>query len=496
MKKKILAMALVLTMLIGLTGCGERRRRSSHHDKNVTGTSIDVTGEEDAEEDVKVNPDEVTLTRVGEIEDPDEKMHFNRIAPVYVDGDQNILCNYMGEKMNIDISGGKIEDILIRANHSINGKACFEVQMPNDKVNNRGVYSEDGEELIACDAAIIELMEGSSRFVKVIYATQKTEDQEKAMMYCTESIVSFSPSEDDEMYEGYARFYDLKEKRMVPLSDITSNSELRKFSACGNSFIYDNRDNDEVIVYSADGKEIKKYSNDAIELSIGKGLYSINKGSDMYSICDDNANELFQKNQEMKCSYDYEDYVKVIQDGKVSIYNREGEEVIPKSEYTDFYGMYGSEIFRMNKEDEKVFLSKDGTVIYKTKERTDRLSKGVFRCENEEDVYDFVDESGLLATTDKLAELAFYKEENGENRYFIYNKKEFVPFKANNYTSYGILLATQDDETGLYSLYELLDGKQFLDKCNRISVIDNYVYAYKDGKWNVYKVSIPKKYQD
>jgi len=57
------------------------------------------------------------------------------------------------------------------------------------------------------------------------------------------------------------------------------------------------------------------------------------------------------------------------------------------------------------------------------------------------------------------------------------------------------LLYTQDEESGLFNLYEVEDGKRLLDGYNKFEQIDNYIYAYKDSKWEIYKVSIPEKYQ-
>lgn len=81
MKRKILAMTLVVTMVIGLTSCGERRRTSRRHSEDVTGSSISAISAEEKEEAVEetANPNAVTLTRLGEIDDPQGKVNLMRV---------------------------------------------------------------------------------------------------------------------------------------------------------------------------------------------------------------------------------------------------------------------------------------------------------------------------------------------------------------------------------------------------------------------------------
>ncbi|MEI3301733.1 MAG: hypothetical protein V8R67_14140 [Eubacterium sp.] len=504
MKRKILAMTLVVTMVIGLTSCGERRRTSRRHSEDVTGSSISAISAEEKEEAVEetANPNAVTLTRLGEIDDPQGKVEFNASAPVCVEGNQAFLCNYMGEKTDIDVTGGKFRDV-ISADDSITGKAAFEVRMPSGEVNNVGLYSEDGEELIPCNASIIERVHGSSRYLKVIYATKKTKNEKKAIFFTSNDMLSsIAPGDDDVMYEGYVQFYDLKEKRMVPLtSNITSNYEADKYEACGNSLIYDNTMNDQVIVYNADGQEIKSYTHSTIILSIGDGMYCINKGmdyqgNDTYIVCDENANELLKKTKGMQCSYGYGDYIQVCKKDDASVCDRNGQEIIPSGKYSSFEGLQGNNIFHMKKGEKNVYITQDGNEIYTSKTSDSKLSNGVFYCDAKGDTYDVVDERGLLTTTKTIPDLALYQEENGTNSYFVYNQKEYVPFSASNYTTKGVLLKTQEEETALYSLHELVDGTLLLDNCNEIFWIDNYIYASKDGKWSVYKVSIPEKYKE
>jgi len=259
--------------------------------------------------------------------------------------------------------------------------------------------------------------------------------------------------------------------------------------------------NDQVIVYNADGQEIKSYTHSTIILSIGDGMYCINKGmdyqgNDTYIVCDENANELLKKTKGMQCSYGYGDYIQVCKKDDASVCDRNGQEIIPSGKYSSFEGLQGNNIFHMKKGEKNVYITQDGNEIYTSKTSDSKLSNGVFYCDAKGDTYDVVDERGVLTTTKTIPDLALYQEENGTNSYFVYNQKEYVPFSASNYTTKGVLLKTQEEETALYSLHELVDGTLLLDNCNEIFWIDNYIYASKDGKWSVYKVSIPEKYKE
>ena len=519
MKRKILAMTLAVTMVIGLTSCGERDRSSRRHSDDATGSSVSAISAEETEEAVEEtateeevadqeekseevigeyvkpkNVKKVKLKKIGEIADPDQKMDFDDYAPILNDGNKKTVCNYLGKKLDIDITNGELR-YGISADDSIDGKGAFEIRTSGE-VNTAGLYSEDGTELIACKADYISQMEEDSRFVKVIYVTKKTDHADDAIMYYTDSIVgSITPGPDDDMYEGYARFYDLKSKKMVPLPDITTSEELNKYTACGDSLIYNNSYNNEIIVYSASGKMIRKYTNNDMGITIGKTIYCINKGGKTYSVCDDSAKELFNKNKTMKCAKEYQDYIQVINGEKCSVYNQNGKEII-SGDYTEFCDMCGDEVFGMRKGDWRIYVAKDGTVLYKSEKYKDAMSKGVWSSQKKNGKYDVLDERGQIAVTNEQPELAFYKDNEDKKNCFIYNKKKYVKLPEARYSDFGVLLKTQNEKDGLFSLYELVDGKRLLKKYNEIKKIDNYIYAYKDGNWSVYKASIPEKYKE
>ena len=122
-------MTLAVTLVIGLTSCGERSRTSRHHSDDATGSSVSAISAEETEEAVEEtateeevadqeekseevigeyvkpkNVKKVKLKKIGEIADPDQKMDFDDYAPILNDGNKKTVCNYLGKKLDIDIT--------------------------------------------------------------------------------------------------------------------------------------------------------------------------------------------------------------------------------------------------------------------------------------------------------------------------------------------------------------------------------------------------------
>ena len=54
------------------------------------------------------------------------------------------------------------------------------------------------------------------------------------------------------------------------------------------------------------------------------------------------------------------------------------------------------------------------------------------------------------------------------------------------------MISAQSDSNGLYGVFDLFNGEQLLDyEYEKVQTAAGYLYAYKNGAWEVYQISGP-----
>ncbi len=91
--------------------------------------------------------------------------------------------------------------------------AVRELSGDNKNVNTCGLVDKNGNEVLPCKYAGIEML--NDRYAKVITADKETKDKDAALIYFTDKMVSFSPDEGDVMYSGKWEVYDMTAKQPV-----------------------------------------------------------------------------------------------------------------------------------------------------------------------------------------------------------------------------------------------------------------------------------------
>lgn len=229
MKKLIRVLALLLAMMVALSACAGTG--DDPEDEKKPGNSQQQTDPEPSETDggetaptettapeIPVDPVsveepdlsgiQVTVTEVGTIAYNDQ-IRFASELPVFrttVDEmSQYTFLSYLGEDLmgrtwNAYDSFG--EGILAAYTYSENVPQCSLIN-----VNTGEVYLDDN----AC-----QIQQMSRRFYYVIYATEKTDNQDEAFIYFTDRMFSMAPEEGDLLYKGYAKIFDLEKGKFVP----------------------------------------------------------------------------------------------------------------------------------------------------------------------------------------------------------------------------------------------------------------------------------------
>lgn len=244
--------------------------------------------EEPAKEDAEgaKAPAKVTmgysLEKVGEV--PSDKGYVRTYggALICVNNDNTIhMLSMTGE----DVLGENLTDI------EYIGHDLYVVRKAADNINNSGLVTADGKVLIDFEAGLIGWPRSSysttDRFLSVIYTTGETENQDEAIMYATDSLFSLSPSDEDTLYTGYRRIFDLETGKFVENVENTLGDSYC-VTPCGNSFFMEGDDGTKRL-YNADGEVL--YETTGYLGYVGNGsFFSSDNG---YHIYDDTGKETY-----------------------------------------------------------------------------------------------------------------------------------------------------------------------------------------------------------
>lgn len=326
--------------------------------------------------------------------------------------------------------------------------------------NSCGLVKADGTVVLPCEAAIINSIKGTERYLKISVATEAT-DKENAFLYTYSGWVAW-PEEQSEYYDGYAHYYDLKEGKYFDDWEEADLSEMQG--------VYDKKqlDNGNYAITAADGTVLT-------ELDFCP--------SDIYGEA-----ELFSRRQD---------------DGFIVV-NRNGDPITDitfKASPTETNGYLWA--VNIKDEEERTVIDFDGKIYADAADKISNVNGkpfGLTLLYNKDDNSLLLYPDGTIAKLGKYdngGDLPFYRWHNdGEpDSIFVLNKGKYQEIEeeiVNTLDSSLMLLASKDGETE-YSIYNTIDGSILLEKGGtRFYGSDYWVYALKNGVWEVYKVAVSK----
>ncbi len=182
------------------------------------------------------------LTEKGSLEDAG--FNFRNDAVLVQNGDILSFAGLNGEIIVENISNcERIDGDLYTVRTSIT----------KEDVNKTGVYTLEGEEILPCEAASVivpDNRENGFRFLPVIYAAEQTDNEDEAIIYFTDRLITLAPGEDDILYKGCAKILDVREKRLVEGLEYDRFSKY-DFMDLGESFAYE--EDNHITIYGPDG---------------------------------------------------------------------------------------------------------------------------------------------------------------------------------------------------------------------------------------------------
>ena len=361
-----------------------------------------------------------------------------------------------------------------------------------DDVNSTGLITMDGEELIPCEAAIIERMrnrrgEEIGRYFKVVYGTGKTTDKEKAFFYTTSKNLSFSVDDGDTMYTGYARVYDSVKKQFVQGVKV-ENPDTWALKECGGHFIVQDKDDVSYLI-DENGKTVMQTTN---VQGVGNG-YFLQSDEGMYKLYDETG-ELLMSTKDMLSDMDSTSgYLKKYENSNYVMIDKNGDKVLP-----DAYKMLTTEnrgiVEVQTVTGEYQLVTLKGDVLASSSENIMEVRGGSsytgtgYYYTKENDKCALIGPEGTVVSD--LDEAPYHAIVfKGSDALVIHDKDYSLHLENEKYRDLWLaLIAIKSDSNGKYGVFDLFTGEQLLDyEYDRVEGIEGYVYALKGETWTIYK---------
>ena len=427
-----------------------------------------------------------SLTQVGTISDVERELSIKHDAVFQDNGNAAKLLNYLGEEKN---------DIVISGLEYI-GQGLYIVQDTSGDINSVGLVDQDGNVLIPCEACKIDwphdMLDGAGRYLWVIYTTGETTNADECFIYATDYGWSFNRyQEDNTMYTGYAKVFDLKTERFVDNVKITNNDSYA-LQTCGNTFAIEDEERITKI-YNDKGEVIFQTAHN---VSVGAGTFIVSDNG-TYRVYDENGNQTYTSNKALYLIDGNGGYIYKYENDRNVIMDRNGNQVA--GGVFEYVYSEVNDVFKVKNNGKYGLVHADGTVILPCETYGGSISYidfGLYNVtiENESGyTYALIGNNGVIADDLPSSITTYLKAIDGE-KVFIVNEGEYTLTIEDEYPEVPVIgmLAAQSDSNGLYGVFDLFTGEQMLGyEYEVVKAAAGYLYAFKNGAWEVYQINGP-----
>lgn len=380
MKQKLKIGAIVLTIVFALSGCSATSQLSG--DSQTAEKSENGNDQLQVANEFKSN---LSAKKVGNVNIDSDSVEITQSGIIYKDVNDNYGVLSLDGKNDTGAKYTYADETSGDAHGYI---SVYVKDSDENNVNCCGLVDSNGKEILETKYGFISIL--SERYAKVITADGETTDEDKALFYSTNRLISLAPDSEDTMYSGEWQIYDLKNNKFIKNVsgslpyNITVNGSFIKFvndektevtvDEDGNevsegteildngSYIIENKGNAQV--YSTEGEKLFEYSTAEYSIRNSREDYylacSENGDSYQYFLVDNSGKAVSSKFSSQIYSV-YTDFLTC--DDK--IYNFDGEEVV-EGEYSSLYfdNVY-QDAYYVKNDNSYVIFDKKGNVLYK-----------------------------------------------------------------------------------------------------------------------------------
>lgn len=359
-----------------------------------------------------------------------------------------------------------------------------------EDVNSSALADADGNVLVPFECAFYAWPANSrdtqNRFILAYTGTEETENTEDALFYTTDSLIAIGgPGKDDVMYKGYARVFDIKEKKFIDGLRFEHVDKNNTVNFIGDSLLVQNEDETHSL-YDASGKKIcdlgkKTEFNDK---------YIVERtDSGEYKVYDDAGKELFSTDKTLIVPKSKSGYLQSYSDGKYSVIDAEGNTVLQTP--VDIVYSEERDTFRTKDGGVNKILDTSGKVLGETEGDCTELGYGYYAVETGVKTYSLIGPGGPTAEDTRQESYTCYVK---DGKIVSYNEgRGFADYdESAYYKKLGDYILCASPSGGSPSLYDLFTGEKLIDDGFRDASLhgDRLVLEYEGGTYKTYTISI------
>ena len=486
--KRLLALALTLLLaLTALTGC----------ENMILPPSSDTNAPADTDTDTEPTAapiaNDLSGFKADKIGSVDKKVSINLTESsgvIYEDRSGDIVKYGILTLDGKNDTGAKYTSCsAVEQYFEVSTATSLSVDDPSS-LNCIGVVDANGNEVIPMQYASVKSI--NERFMQVTEVTERTDNEDEALVYYSSNTFSLTAGEDDPLFKGIWYIYDVTTGKKVPDASGTNRYIL---SAYGDCVKYTTDDQQDLLV-NANGEPLPEDA-DMFE----NGLYSLSSGSEgaVYRGTDNTKLFDFDSSTGYNPIDSEGDYIVASKyaDGAFKYVLMDTNGHVVSAEFDEHPYVYG-ELIHMNDTivDLQGNILVDGTFgsVYE-----EECLGGAWFLRNDEE-YTLVNKDGtVLFQGNEVEGLEFdpytaftVSKKIGDDRYCYCLKDNDFTIKGRSASAPWLVETTNDDYS--YNVVEAMTGQTLIQGYESFRYVTApgvgiYVYAYKDGGTDIYLVN-------